>query len=72
MSIARWSHEATVNFVVSSIRNILDHISGWDFYWGGVVGLLLKCHCSIYKVHLRALLFTLPGCTKSVILGDAL
>lgn len=33
MSIARWSHEATVNFVVSSIRNILDHISGWDFYW---------------------------------------
>lgn len=33
MNIARWFHEATVYFVVSSIRNKLDHTSGWDFYW---------------------------------------
>lgn len=33
MNIARWFYEATVYFVVSSIRDKLDHTSGWDFYW---------------------------------------
>lgn len=73
MISARWSHEAAVNFVVSSIRNILDHVSGSDFYWRMFCAFSSSATAQFTRSVLE-LLFILPDVPSppSPILGDAL
>lgn len=70
-SSARWSHEATVNFLVSSIRKILYHVSGWEFYWRGLGGLLLKATAEFTRYILELFCLPFPE-APSPSLGDAL
>lgn len=57
-----WSHcQLCCIFYLKYIRSCFR----MGFLLESVLGLVLKCHCSIYKVCLRAPLFTLARCTKS-------